>query len=99
VNECAEFGYCDQLCANHRPGFTCSCIGECYSLQMVHGPGQDNLTARGYCISQNPETMKLFVARREGLYRLDPTGPNTEPKRLASGEFIYGIDFDYGDRK
>uniref|UniRef100_A0A1I7WFR3 Low-density lipoprotein receptor domain class A n=1 Tax=Heterorhabditis bacteriophora TaxID=37862 RepID=A0A1I7WFR3_HETBA len=34
VNECAEFGYCDQLCANHRPGFTCSCLGECYTLQV-----------------------------------------------------------------
>ncbi|KAJ1350855.1 Low-density lipoprotein receptor repeat class B, partial [Parelaphostrongylus tenuis] len=33
------------------------------------------------------------------LYRIDPNGPNDEPKRLASGEFIYGVDFDYGDRK
>uniref|UniRef100_A0A158P9R2 EGF-like domain-containing protein n=1 Tax=Angiostrongylus cantonensis TaxID=6313 RepID=A0A158P9R2_ANGCA len=99
INECAEFGYCDQLCANHHPGFTCSCLGNCYTLQMFHGPGQDNLSTRGYCISENAEKMKLFVARREGLYRIDPNGPNTEAKRLASGEFIYGIDFDYGDRK
>ncbi|UMM10088.1 hypothetical protein L5515_000020 [Caenorhabditis briggsae] len=99
INECAEFGYCDQLCANHRPGFTCSCLGDCFTLQMDHGPGKDNLTMRGYCISNNADKMKLFVARREGLYRLNPKNPDEEVKKLASGEFIYGIDFDYGDRK
>ncbi|CAI4230259.1 unnamed protein product [Auanema sp. JU1783] len=99
VNECSEFGYCDQNCANHRPGFTCSCISDCFSLQMTHGPGKDNLTMRGYCISNEAEKMKLFVARREGLYRLDPNGPNATPKKIASGEFIYGIDYDYGDKK
>lgn len=99
INECAEFGYCDQLCANHRPGFTCSCLGDCFTLQMEHGPGKDNLTMRGYCVSNNADKMKLFVARREGLYRLNPKNPDEEVKKLASGEFIYGIDFDYGDRK
>lgn len=82
---------------------------------MSHGPGQDNLTMRGYCISNEAEKLKLFVARREGLYRyitntrtvvtllillrLDPNAPNDEPKKLASGEFIYGIDYDYDDKK
>ncbi|GMT30087.1 hypothetical protein PFISCL1PPCAC_21384, partial [Pristionchus fissidentatus] len=101
INECAEWGYCDQLCANHRPGFTCSCLGDCYSLHMIHGSGSDgaNHTTRGYCISNEAEKMKLFVARREGLYRINPTGPNDEPKRLASGEFIFGIDYDYEDKK
>ncbi|VDK47362.1 unnamed protein product [Anisakis simplex] len=99
VNECAEWGYCDQGCQNHRPGFTCSCMSECYSLEMMHGPGVDNLTLRGYCLSRNHENMKLFVARREGLYRLNPNNKDEEPKRLVSGEFIYGIDYDYGDKK
>jgi len=34
--------------------------------------GSNNLTLRGYCISSEPEQMRLFVARREGLYRLNP---------------------------
>lgn len=66
---------------------------------MTHGPGKDNLTLRGYCVSNNADKMKLFLARREGLYKLSPNGPNHDAKKLASGEFIYGVDFDYGDRK
>lgn len=67
-----------------------------------------NLTIRGYCISQNADQMKLFVARREGLYVIDsPTTPinskGTEElfpaKKIASGEFIYGVGFDYVNRK
>lgn len=66
---------------------------------MEHGPGKDNLTMRGYCVSNNADKMRLFVARREGLYRLNPKNPDEEAKKLTSGEFIYGIDFDYGVRK
>ncbi|CAJ0930175.1 unnamed protein product, partial [Mesorhabditis belari] len=99
INECAEFGFCDQLCANHRPGFTCSCLGDCYTMQMMHGPGKDNQTLRGYCISKDAEKLKLFVARREGLYRINPNGPNDDAVKVADGEFIYSVDFDYSDRK
>lgn len=99
VNECAEWGYCDQGCQNHRPGFTCSCLGECYSLEMMHGPGKDNLTMRGYCLSREPDKMRLFVAHREGLYRINPSNPREQEKKLVSGEFIYGVGFDYGDKK
>lgn len=99
VNECAEFGSCDQGCQNHRPGFTCSCLGECFHLEMMHGPGTDNLTLRGYCVSDEPRRVRLFVARREGLYRVNPENPNEEAKKLVSGEFIYGVGYDYGDRK
>lgn len=69
INECVEWGYCDQGCQNHRPGFTCSCLGECYHLEMMHGPGNDNHTLRGYCLSRDSGTMRLYIARREGLYR------------------------------
>ncbi|CAJ0568186.1 unnamed protein product, partial [Mesorhabditis spiculigera] len=99
VNECAQFGYCDQLCANHRPGFTCSCLGDCFTMQMMHGPGKDNQTLRGYCVSKDADKLKLFVARREGLYRIDPHGPNESPVKVADGEFIYSVDYDYSDRK
>ncbi|KAI6192728.1 EGF-like domain-containing protein [Aphelenchoides besseyi] len=100
INECSEFGFCDQNCQNHRPGFACSCLGSCYKLEMRHGAEADNQTARGYCISQEPEKMRLYVARREGLYLLDPTNEeNVEAKKIASGEFIYGVSYDYNNRK
>lgn len=40
---------------------------------MMHGPSTDNLTLRGYCVSRDAETMRLFIARREGLYRYRPS--------------------------
>jgi len=70
---------------------------------MTHGTEADNMTFRGYCISQEANTMRLYVARREGLYLLTPpTGSETEvkeAKRITTGEFIYGVGYDYGDRK
>ena len=66
---------------------------------MLHGPEKDNKTIHGYCVSKDTETMRLFVARREGLYLLDPFHSEEVPKKIASGEFIYGVAFDYGDRK
>lgn len=98
INECAEFGYCDQNCQNHKPGFTCSCLGSCFTLEMSHVGKNQNASMRGYCISQEPETMKLYVARREGLYLLDPAKPQ-DAKKITPGEFIYGVAFDYADRK
>ncbi|KAI6241467.1 EGF-like domain-containing protein [Aphelenchoides fujianensis] len=87
INECSEFGYCDQNCQNHRPGFVCSCLGSCYKLEMRHGPEADNQTVRGYCISQDAERMRLYVARPRGA------------KKIASGEFIYGVSYDFNNRK
>uniref|UniRef100_A0A914GSI0 Low-density lipoprotein receptor-related protein n=1 Tax=Globodera rostochiensis TaxID=31243 RepID=A0A914GSI0_GLORO len=106
INECAEFGYCDQTCQNHRPSFTCGCLGSCFRLQMVQSissapgaGGHSNLTLRGYCISNEAEKMRLYVARREGLYRLNPTNKDEQAVKIASGEFIYGVDFDYEQKK
>jgi low density lipoprotein-related protein 2 len=98
INECIEFGYCDQTCQNHRPGFTCGCLGSCYKLQMQQAAGT-NVTLRGYCISNDAEKMRLFVARREGLYRLNPYSKDDPAKRIATGEFIYGVDYDFGEKK
>lgn len=66
---------------------------------MTHGPEADNLTIRGYCISENSEQMRLYVARREGLYRLNPYNHNEPAAKIASGEFIYGVGFDVANSK
>uniref|UniRef100_A0A0K0FI56 Low-density lipoprotein receptor-related protein (inferred by orthology to a C. elegans protein) n=1 Tax=Strongyloides venezuelensis TaxID=75913 RepID=A0A0K0FI56_STRVS len=100
INECSEFGYCDQLCENHRPGFTCSCKGGCFTLKMkTADPNGGNSTMRGYCTSPDPEQMRLFVARREGLYKINPYSTSEEAKKITSGEFLYGVDYDYSDKK
>jgi len=68
---------------------------------MFHGPEADNLTIRGYCLSHEAELMRLYVARREGLYRIDPSADakKEEAKKVATGEFIYGVDFDFAEKK
>lgn len=47
--------------------------------------------------------MRLYVARREGLYLLTPPtnaeDEIKEAKKVTTGEFIYGVGYDYGDRK
>lgn len=43
--------------------------------------------------------MRLYIARREGLYLINPNNKNEPAKKIASGEYIYGIAYDYGDRK
>ena len=58
-----------------------------------------NVTLRGYCIAAESEKMRLFIARREGLYKLNPNSKEEPAKKLASGEFIYGVDYDYTENK
>ena len=71
------------------------------SLGAGPGNGNSNLTLRGYCISNEPDQMRLYIARREGLYRLNPSaGAKDEaPVKITGGDFIYGIDFDYEQKK
>lgn len=75
----------------------CTCLGSCYKLEMHHG--SDNLTIRGYCVSQEAEQMRLYVARREGLYRINPYNKEEPARKIASGEFIYGVSYDYMNQK
>ena len=87
VNECTEWGHCDQKCENMRATYSCPCLGDCYSS-----------TAKGYCKSAEHDQMRILASRREGLYRIDPNQKEAS-ERLIAGEFIYGVDFDYREGK
>ncbi|KRZ56210.1 Low-density lipoprotein receptor-related protein [Trichinella nativa] len=90
VDECKEYGYCDQKCFNAEPGYHCECYSDCFELVLKSG--------RGYCRSH--QSMRLLVARREGLYLVNPyEAPDQKALRLVGGKFIYGVDFDYESRK
>ncbi len=102
VNECREFGHCDQRCDNRRPGFRCRCVGPCFQLKMVGGPGVDNSSSpRGYCVSKEKGKARLFFTKRDKMYSIDPNAadPKTTAKVVAEGKFLYGVDFDYADGK
>ncbi|XP_003373299.1 putative Low-density lipoprotein receptor domain class A [Trichinella spiralis] len=92
VDECKEYGYCDQKCFNAEPGYHCECYSDCFELVLKSG--------RGYCRSRDYQSMRLLVARREGLYLVNPyEAPDQKALRLVGGKFIYGVDFDYESRK
>uniref|UniRef100_A0A915LCH3 Vitellogenin receptor n=1 Tax=Romanomermis culicivorax TaxID=13658 RepID=A0A915LCH3_ROMCU len=92
INECSRFGFCDQKCENVKPSFKCSCFGgdQCYDLRLVD--------RKGFCTSKDADSMRLFVSRREGLYSLDPSVSGTTATKLISGEFLYGLTFDYSNK-
>ncbi|CDW53518.1 Low-density lipoprotein receptor-related protein [Trichuris trichiura] len=90
IDECSEYGYCDQECKNLEPGFQCTCMSDCFELTLKNG--------RGYCLSRDHSSMRLLVARREGLYAINPFA-DVEAERLVGGKFIYGVDFDYESKK
>ncbi|VDO95583.1 unnamed protein product [Soboliphyme baturini] len=91
INECSEYGYCDQLCENHRPGFRCMCFSDCYELILKND--------RGYCRSHEYNRMRLLVARREGLYRINPFDDRQPSEKLLSGKFLYGVNYDFETHK
>ncbi|XP_066998103.2 low-density lipoprotein receptor-related protein 2 [Anabrus simplex] len=81
-DECAEWGFCDQLCTNTVGSYTCSCI-----------PGYV-LVDRTHCMSQNSsEPMELFFAHDRSVWRM---GLHGEHKRLmANTTGASGLDFHY----
>lgn len=72
INECAEFGHCDQVCENkgQPQQFNCKCHGDCWTLDWVTKTPEFNVSTRGYCKSRNPEDLWLLIGRREGLYKV-----------------------------
>lgn len=50
-------------------------------------------------MSNEADKMRLIFSKRETLYRFNPSASGQSADALASGKFIYGVTYDYGDRK
>lgn len=80
-DECAEWGYCDQLCTNTDGSFTCQCT-QGYSL--FNGTK---------CIVPDPRTMQLIIAHDRAIVRMSAHGG--DPRVLANATAASGVAFHY----
>ncbi|KAF2885872.1 hypothetical protein ILUMI_20301, partial [Ignelater luminosus] len=80
-NECAEWGFCDQLCANTEGSYQCSCAPG----YIVHD--------RNKCAAPNASSMILFFAHDRNVYRMNPRGEDV--KIIANTTGASGLDFHY----
>jgi low density lipoprotein-related protein 2 len=82
MNECEEWGFCDQKCANTVGGHSCSCIA-----------GYDRKDDKCLAKSNTPK-MKLYFAHYDKIMRIGDTGANLEEMQNTSA--ASGLDFHIG---
>lgn len=81
-DECAEWGFCDQLCANADGGYACSCA-----------PGY-LLAGKNRCFAQNGSSpLELIFAHEKAVYRMNARG--TDVRIIANSTGASGLDFHY----
>lgn len=81
LDECKEWGYCDQFCKNTPGSFQCQCDAG-YQLNEMNR-----------CKAQNSSDMRLIFAHHSSIYRVDSTGNSLE--LITNATAASGIDFHY----
>ncbi|XP_012271678.1 low-density lipoprotein receptor-related protein 2 [Orussus abietinus] len=79
-NECAEWGFCEQLCTNTEGSYDCSCAPG----YVLHGDNK--------CRAQNG-SLELLVAQERAIWRMGATGG--DQKLVANTTGASGVDFLY----
>ncbi|KAJ8949001.1 hypothetical protein NQ314_008307 [Rhamnusium bicolor] len=80
-NECAEWGFCDQLCINTAGSYSCSCA-----------PGYV-LKDKNRCIAENASSLLLYFAHDKSIFSMNPSGNNVKVVVNTTG--ASGLDFHY----
>ncbi|CAB3367800.1 Hypothetical predicted protein [Cloeon dipterum] len=86
-DECADWGYCQQLCANTPGSFSCSCVAG-YQLRN-----------HSECVAQGNTSLKLYFAHDKFVWRLTAgaNGNATAGMELvANAAQASGVDFHFG---
>ncbi|XP_067141896.1 low-density lipoprotein receptor-related protein 2 isoform X5 [Centruroides vittatus] len=81
LDECAEWGYCDQLCLNTQGSYQCSCIAGFELLPPRH------------CRATNSSEMRLFFAHHSAIYKTDAEGLSIEI--VTNTTAASGLDYHY----
>lgn len=79
LDECAEWGHCDQLCSNSDGSFACACAAG-YTLQD-----------KSRCAATNPGELELIFAHDRAIVRMSAHGDNA--RVLANATAASGIAF------
>ncbi|XP_049818680.1 low-density lipoprotein receptor-related protein 2 [Aethina tumida] len=80
-NECAEWGFCDQVCINTEGSYTCSCA-----------PGYV-LKDRNRCIAVNSSSLMLYFAQDKSIFKMNPSGNQVQVVVNTTG--ASGLDYHY----
>lgn len=81
-DECSEWGFCDQICANTDGSYGCSCA-----------PGY-LLSGKNRCFAQNGSSpLELIFAHEKAVYRMNARG--TDVRIIANSTGASGVDFHY----
>ncbi|KAJ8924543.1 hypothetical protein NQ315_000691, partial [Exocentrus adspersus] len=81
-NECAEWGFCDQLCTNTAGSYTCACA-----------PGYV-LKDKNRCMAENSSSLLLYFAHEKSIFSMNSAGNNVKVVVNTTG--ASGMDFHYG---
>lgn len=80
-NECAEWGYCDQLCTNTEGDYICSCA-KGYFLQ-----------SKNRCIASNASLMMIYFAHENAVVSMNYQG--NDVRIVANTTGATGLDYHY----
>lgn len=81
-DECADWGYCQQLCANTPGSFTCSCVAGYH------------LSNHSACDAQGNQTLQIYFAHDKFVWRLN--ADNGSMELVTSAAQASGLDFHFG---
>ncbi|ERL86348.1 hypothetical protein D910_03756 [Dendroctonus ponderosae] len=80
-DECALWGYCDQLCTNNPGSYSCLCA-----------PGY-KLKNQNRCIADDSSNMQLYFAHDKSIFVMNPSGSSIRVVVNTTG--ASGLDFHY----
>ncbi|CAG2063656.1 unnamed protein product, partial [Timema podura] len=83
-DECAEWGFCDQLCTNTDGSYKCSCA-----------PGYGPID-RTHCAAANSSALMLYFVHDRSVWRINPRlKPDPSPQLIANTTGASGLDYHY----
>lgn len=87
LNECDEWGYCDQICTNKIGSYSCSCYPG-YDLK-IPSDGSD----KPRCYAHNSSSLRIYFAHDKSVWRMDNSGFGAV--LVANTTAASGLDFHY----
>ena len=81
LNECEQWGYCEQRCENSKGNYTCSCV-EGFTLKD-----------KSQCSADKRLSMRLYFTHYNQIIKMDVFGQNREVVMDGKNRSVWGLDF------
>ena len=108
LDECKEWGYCDQLCTNTPSSYKCSCANGYTLVPPRHCKADNSKDQTINCFFQNQimyyfifldhigTDMRLIFAHHSTIYKTDSQGASLEA--ITNTTAVSGVDFHFGKK-